>query len=188
MKLIEKIKDSIIENFVAIFMSSLIGGIVIYIQTTTNNFVNYLKTPVTMPMIWVILFGLGVSFLVLKEIKRFLTRVPCYKYFELEGYKWEVSPDFINGGFRYSVENLGVELYRFIKGPLCKKCMGECFVLQGDGYGETVSYLVQNCPGCGAICPKDKWDGSRFQITKSVYQQMQARFRKQASTTNIIKV
>lgn len=112
----------------------------------------------------------------------FLARKLRHKYIRLLDFKWEISPHFINGGFRSSVDTLSSAFVKdFIKGPLCRDCLAEC---SSAIPGTSTMRVLPQCPVCRTPSPKNSVDVESFELTKHVYRMLQAALRDEASRGN----
>lgn len=110
------------------------------------------------------------------------TRNLRHKYIKLLDFNWEISPHFINDGFRTPVDNCAPAYIKdFIKGPLCRNCLAEC---SGMIPGTGIMRVLPQCPVCRTPSPKNSIDVDSFELNKQVYRILQAALRDEASRGN----
>mgnify|MGYP001187659029 CR=1 FL=1 len=164
--------------------------VLLYLWHTTQNVVEFARSPHPVVGWGIAMLGAVLAWGVGDAVKRgviwYRTRNLRHKYVELLGFRWEISPHFINGGFRTSVEECAPALIReFIKGPLCLHCSAECAKTIQD---VSVRAVQPVCPVCGAPCPEGSDMGDAIELNKRVYLYIQSQLRRRASSGNFMKV
>lgn len=178
--------QKVIDRAAELFLGAFGAFVWLHLQTTTQNILEFSLNTHAIKGYSLIIAGAAAAWCVGDYVKRvfkwYQTRNLRHKYVKLLDFKWEVSPHFINGGFRSSVDTLSPTFIKdFIKGPLCRNCLAEC---SSATPGTSTMQVLPQCPVCRTPSPKNYVDADSFELTKHVYKTLQAILRHEASRGN----
>ena len=182
--LFKKSADRAIELFFTVVGAAILA----YLRPTPHRIKEFALATYTLKG-WALLIiasgcAVGIIFYIKRLVLWYQTKHLRYSYKEFFGFKWEISPQFYNDGFRVSVEELSPATVNFyLKGPLCKRCSAECTKTYS---GSPVKLIRAHCPICAEPCPIVYTDAQEpelvdpqnsFELTKLVYKTLQSQIR-----------
>jgi hypothetical protein len=193
-----KALETVAEHAVKILLTSYGVVFLAFAKRSALGVRNYLVADHALAGWLIFLFGLASTFSV-AEIFRWIARrllarrEHSEKYLEFGGYRWEVSSEFLFGGYKHSSEECSPGLIRqFFKGPLCKDCLAECFRFDPStivGIDKTTS-VVNPCPVCGehSFSGTETGAGSADILRANAFRHAQASIRKRESAAKILNL
>jgi len=180
------VAQKIIDRAAELFLGAFGAYVWLHLRANTQSILEFSRSTHAVKGYSLIVAGAAAAWCAGDYARRvtqwYQTRNLRHKYVRLLDFKWEISPHFINGGFRSSVDTLSAAFIKdFIKGPLCRNCMSES---SSTIPGTSTMQVLPQCPVCRTPAPKNHVSVDSFELVKHVYRILQSILRDEASRGN----